>query len=169
MYFISFLPSGIRLWNALPPETKDAHSLSSFQYQISKKLKKKDKKKMKILYGWKKFGQIKHTLFRTSSSSLEYHLFSNNILNAPSCRNYKIILTWMSNICICQIRTEILGKVSKSVDQVWKDLWYFPLEFAQFSKPVYSYPSMCLHRRLVLEWSSMLFTKDTGNNQNKRL
>ena len=40
LYYKSFLPSSIRLWNDLSSEIREAPSFTSFKYQINKNLKK---------------------------------------------------------------------------------------------------------------------------------
>ena len=71
LYYKSFLPTTIRLWNDLSP---DAHTFTNFKYQINKSIQKPPRY-FKI---GDRFAQVQHTRLRTSCSSLNHHLFSKN-------------------------------------------------------------------------------------------
>ena len=71
LYCKSFLPSTVRLWNDLPPETRDAHTITSFKYQINKNIQKPPR----YFSVGDRFAQIQYTRLRTSCSSLNHHLF----------------------------------------------------------------------------------------------
>ena len=78
---IYFLPSSIRSWNELSPETRDSNSVQSFRYQLNKKLSRPPK----YYYIGDRFIQIQHTRLRTNCSILNHHLFSKNITDNPNC------------------------------------------------------------------------------------
>ena len=81
LYYDSFIPSSIRLWNELPSEARDATTFTSFKYQINKNIKKPPKY---YLVG-DRYAQIQHTRLRTSCSSLNQHLVSKNIVQDKHC------------------------------------------------------------------------------------
>ena len=61
LYYKPFLPSTIRLWNDLSPETRDALTLTSFKYQMNKNIQKPPRY---FTVGFR-FAQIQHTRLRT--------------------------------------------------------------------------------------------------------
>ena len=69
LYYKSFLPSTIRIWNDLSPETRDALTFTSFKYQINKNIQTPPR----YLTVDDRFAQIQHTRLRTSCRSLNYH------------------------------------------------------------------------------------------------
>ena len=82
LYYKSFLPSTIRLWNDLSPETRDALTFTSFKYQLNKNIQKPPR----YFTVGDRFAQIQRTRLRISCSSLNHHLFSKNIINDPYCQ-----------------------------------------------------------------------------------
>ena len=72
LYYESFIPSSISIWNELPNEAKDASTFRSFEYQLNENIKKPPKY---YLVG-DRYAQIQHTSHRTSCSSLNQHLVS---------------------------------------------------------------------------------------------
>ena len=76
----SFLPSSIRDWNDLPLTARNSPSLSSFKSQLNK-----DNMKMPNYYNvGNRTLQIYHLRLRTNCSSLNFHLYSKNIIESPS-------------------------------------------------------------------------------------
>ena len=113
-YYKSFLPSTIRLWNDLSPETRDALTLTSFKYQMNKNIQKPPRY---FTVGFR-FAQIQHIRLRTSCSSLNHHLFSKNIINDPYCQCGSVETT-KHYLFECQrysqlhVRQEMLNEISK--------------------------------------------------------
>ena len=112
LYYKSFLPSTIRLWNDLSPETRDALTLTSFKYHMNKNIQKPPRY---FTVGFR-FAQIQHTRLRTSCSSLIHHLFSKNIINDPYCQCGSVETT-KHYLFECQrysqLRQEMLNEISK--------------------------------------------------------
>ena len=112
LYYKSFLPSTIRLWNDLSPETRDPLTLTSFKYQMNKNIQKPPRY---FTVGFR-FAQIQHTRLRTSCSSLNHHLFSKNIINDPYCQCGSVETT-KHYLFECQrysqLRQEMLNEISK--------------------------------------------------------
>ena len=67
LYYKSFLPSFIRLWNDVSLETREANSFMSFKYQLNKNINKPHRY---YLVG-DRFSQIQHTRLRTYCCSLK--------------------------------------------------------------------------------------------------
>ena len=77
LYYKSFLPSSIRDWNDLPLTARNSASLSQLN---------KDKMKVPKYYNvGKRTLQIYHLRLRTNCSCLNFHLYSKNIAESPSC------------------------------------------------------------------------------------
>ena len=112
LYYKSFLPTAIALWNDLSPETRDAHTFTSFKYQIKKNIQKPSR----YFTVGDRFAQIQHTRLRTFCSSLNHHLFSKNIINDPNCQCGSVETT-KHYILECQrysqLRQEMLNEISK--------------------------------------------------------
>ena len=112
LYYKSFLPSSIRLWNDLSLETREANSLMSFKYQLNKNINKPPRH---YLVG-DRFSQIQHTRLRTSCSSLNHHLFCKNIINDPNCHCGSLETT-KHYLFECQrynqIREEMLNAITR--------------------------------------------------------
>ena len=70
LYYKSFLPSSIRLWNDLSLETRETNSFMSFKYQLNKNINKPPRN---YLVG-DRFSQIQHTRF------------CKNSINDPECQ-----------------------------------------------------------------------------------
>lgn len=81
LYYNSFLPSSIRLWNDTLPDIRDSNSLQTFKFKLNANIKKPPK----YYYIGNRFLQIQHTRLRTNCSILNQHLFSKNILDNPHC------------------------------------------------------------------------------------
>ena len=57
LYYNSFIPSSIRLWNDLPSEMRESNTYTNFKYQINKNIRKAPKYYMV----GDRFAQIQHT------------------------------------------------------------------------------------------------------------
>ena len=81
LYKKSFLPAVIEEWNELPIEIRNEDSLSCFKYYLNR-----DKPSPNKLYfiGERKL-QVIHTQIRNNCSSLNNHLFLENIVDSPLC------------------------------------------------------------------------------------
>ena len=123
LYYKSFLPSSVRLWNDLSSEIREAPSFTSFKYQINKNLKKPPRH---FSVG-DRYAQILHTRLRTSCSSLNQHLCSKNIVNDPHCQ-CGAIETTKHYLFECQryrqIREEMINVISRYCTPSLKCLLY---------------------------------------------
>ena len=109
MYYNSFIPSSIKLWNDLPSEMRQSNTYTKFKYQINKHIRKPPKYYMV----GDRFAQIQHTRLRTSCSSLNTHLFSKNIVNDPHCL-CGTVETTKHYLLECQrFSTEMINKISR--------------------------------------------------------
>lgn len=80
-YRSSFLPSAIREWNALPVQTRESPSISSFKHNLDR-----NKTKASPLFKvGSRLGQILHTRLRLDCSSLNYDLHRKSIVQSPRC------------------------------------------------------------------------------------
>ena len=81
LYFKSFLPSVTRDWNGLSEEIRNSTSLSSFKRHLNSSRNVSPK----FLFDGKRPGQIYQARLRMRCSSLNAHLFSENITDSPLC------------------------------------------------------------------------------------
>ena len=81
LFFNSFFPSTIRAWNSLPQDIKDANTVTSFKYRLSRNRQLPPK----YYSTGSRIGQILHARLRMECSSLNSHLYSKNIVPSPSC------------------------------------------------------------------------------------
>ena len=78
---VLFLPSTIREWNNLSPETKQSVTVNSFKVCLNK-----DKQQVPTYhYTGNRSAQILHTRLRTNCSSLNFYLFTKNVIDSPLC------------------------------------------------------------------------------------
>ena len=78
---LSYIPSTLKLWNALDPELRNSRTLNRFK----RKLKFRPSPLVKlysISYG---HGSRSHTQIRLGLSKLRTHLFSHSIISEPYC------------------------------------------------------------------------------------
>ena len=77
----SFFPSVIRLWNDLPPATRDAEFLDEFKSKLNR-----DKPKVNPLFyiGSRKVAVL-HARLRMKCSMLKADLFKNGLIESPGC------------------------------------------------------------------------------------
>ena len=101
LYFNSFLPSTFRACNNLPVEIQQADSLQSFKSSLNRNLKSIPK----YFYAGTRKGQILHARLRMDYSSLNSHLYRENIVNTPSCTFWgsKVLITSFFNARNIQI------------------------------------------------------------------
>ena len=81
LYSEYFLPSVVKLWNALDQNIKSSESIAIFKRQIKSQ---NDKCPIYYYVGYR-LGQILHTRLRLNCSSLNSHLFFKNIIYSPAC------------------------------------------------------------------------------------
>ena len=81
LYYNSFLPSAIRIWNNLPEETRNTNTMASLKYKLNRDLNRPPK----YYNEGKRLSQIYHSRLRTNCSSLNQHLHSKNIVPSPLC------------------------------------------------------------------------------------
>ena len=81
LYYNSFLPSSIRLWNDLPSDIRNNASINSFKTYLNRNTLPANPL---FFYGDRK-SQILHTRLRLKCSSLNNHLFLKNIVDSPNC------------------------------------------------------------------------------------
>ena len=79
-YYNSFLPSVIRE-NDLSEEVRNSVTISTFKCKLDSNIKSP----LKFYFRRTRIGHIYHARLRTNCSSLNQHLFSNNIDNSPLC------------------------------------------------------------------------------------
>ena len=80
-YSNSFLPSVVRDWNSLPCADRDVDSTISFKQRLNQNRVFVPK----YYYTGKRKAQILHTRLRTGCSSLNFDLYSKNIVESPLC------------------------------------------------------------------------------------
>ena len=91
-YGESFLPSSIRLWNALPRDVHDSTSLPQFKSKLKSLLMPVDKMPSYFLSG-KRFPNICHTQLRFGCSTLNAHLRNFNFTPEARCYTFLLILS----------------------------------------------------------------------------
>ena len=107
MYYNSFIPSSIRLWNDLPSEMRESNTYTKFKYQINKNIQKPPKY---YIVG-DRFAQIQHTRLRTSCRSLNHHLFSKTHCLCGTVETTKHFPLECQKFSAA--RTEIINKISR--------------------------------------------------------
>ena len=80
LYYNSFLPSSIRLWNDLPSDIQHSPSMHSFKPYLKRNTLPANPL---FVYGGRT-SQILHTRLRLKWSNLNNHLFKNNVYS-PNC------------------------------------------------------------------------------------
>ncbi|MES9992730.1 MAG: reverse transcriptase family protein, partial [Candidatus Thiodiazotropha sp.] len=83
LYYNSFLPSVIRNWNLLPEDVRNSTSTAALKQALNSNLNVNFPPRYFCV--GKRTGQILHTRLRTQCSSLNYYLFSKNIIESPCC------------------------------------------------------------------------------------
>ena len=81
LYYDSFLPTSIRLWNNLPSSTKTSSSLGIFKNKINAPCTHINRF---YYYGDRRL-QVLHVRLRTGCSALNYDLNRKNIVTSSSC------------------------------------------------------------------------------------
>ena len=81
LYYDSFLPSAVRLWNDFLDEIQNSNTIASFKRGLSV-----NRHSPPAYYNaGKRLGQIYHSRLRSKCSSLNEHLFSKNIVDSSLC------------------------------------------------------------------------------------
>ena len=80
-YYNSFFPAAIREWNDLPCSDRIVDTVDDFKRQLSQGRVIVPK----YFYAGNRSMQILHTRLRTGCSSLNYDLYSKNIIESPLC------------------------------------------------------------------------------------
>ena len=80
-YSNSFLPSVVRDWNSLPCADRDTDTINYFKQSLNQNMVCVPK----YCYTGKRKLQILHTRIRTGCSSLNFDLYSKNIVDSPLC------------------------------------------------------------------------------------
>ncbi len=81
LYQNSFLPPTVQEWNNLSPDIRNSSSLNIFKNHL-----KADVTPVPTYYyTGQRAAHILHTRIRTNCSSLNHHLYTNNIIDSPSC------------------------------------------------------------------------------------
>ena len=81
LFYNSFIPATICVWNDLSDEIKTAPSVASFKYRLNNTLKKPPK----YYNTGSRIGQILLARLRMECSSLNAHLYRENIVPSPTC------------------------------------------------------------------------------------
>ena len=81
LYYNSFLPSTVRLWNDLPANIKNNDSINNLKSFLNKPITVPS-----YFYAGCRIGQILHARIRTESSALKDHLFKKNLEPDPYCK-----------------------------------------------------------------------------------
>ena len=81
LYYNSFLPSAVRIWNNLPNETRASTSVTEFKLKLSEHRNKPPN----YFYFGSRVAQIHHARLRLECSGLRHHLFKKNLVESPNC------------------------------------------------------------------------------------
>ena len=81
LYYTSFLPSAVRIWNELPEQTRNSPSLNIFKNSLEFNLITPPR----YYNTGKRLGQIYHARLKTACSPLRQHLHSKHIVDYPYC------------------------------------------------------------------------------------
>ena len=83
-YGNSFVPSTIRLWNALPLDIRRSENINQFKSNLKSVLLSVDFVPHYFSYG-NRFSSICHTQLRLGYSRLNSHLFQINVVSSAAC------------------------------------------------------------------------------------
>ena len=81
LYYNSFIPSSVRLWNLRPDNIRLSPSIQALKYSLTSNISSKPF----YYYTGSRLGQILHSRLRMQCSSLNHHLYRKNILYSPNC------------------------------------------------------------------------------------
>jgi len=81
LYYNSFIPSSIRLWNWQPDNIRLSPSIQALKYSLKSNISSKPF----YYYTCSRLGQILHCRLRMQCSSLNQHLYRKNIVDSPKC------------------------------------------------------------------------------------
>jgi hypothetical protein len=79
--WVHYVPSPIKLWNRLSIDTRNSRSLNIFKERI----KTQNSKCPAHYYSGTRLSQFLHTRLRMNSSSLNEHLFIQNLVDSSNC------------------------------------------------------------------------------------
>ena len=81
LYYNSFIPSSVRLWNLQPDNIRESPSIQALKYSLKSNISLKPF----YYYTGSRLGQILHSRLRMQCSSLNQHLYRKNIVDSPNC------------------------------------------------------------------------------------
>ena len=81
LYYNSFIPSSIRLWNLQPDNIRLSPSIQALKYSLKSNISSKPF----YYHTGSRLGQILHSILRMQCSSLNQHLYRKNIVDSPNC------------------------------------------------------------------------------------
>ena len=81
LYYNSFIPSSVRLWNLQPDTIRLSPSIQALKYSLKSNISSKPF----YYYTGSHLGQILHSRLRMQCSSLNQHLYRKNIVDSPNC------------------------------------------------------------------------------------
>jgi hypothetical protein len=81
LYYNSFIPSSVRLWNLQPDNIRLSPSIQALKYSLKSNISSKPF----YYYTGSRLGQILHSRLRMQCSSLNQHLYRKNIVDSPNC------------------------------------------------------------------------------------
>ena len=150
-YYKSFLPSVVRVWNALPVLSRNSPTVESFK----RSLNTNSLETPSYFYVSDRLGQIHHTRRQTNCSSLNYYLYHKNTIDDPRCtyglpeinkhflleyRKYNAIRIWwmammheVSQFCQPTLHTLLFGNMALT-DGANKSIFKYIHKFNQRSK-----------------------------------
>ena len=81
LYYNSFIPSSVRLWNPQPDNIRLSSSIQALKYSLKSNISSIPF----YYYTGSRLGQILHSRLRMQCSSLNQHLYRKNIVDSPNC------------------------------------------------------------------------------------
>jgi hypothetical protein len=81
LYYNSFIPSSVRLWNLQPDNIRLSPSIQALKYSLKSNISSKPF----YYYTGSRLGQILHSRLRMQCSSLNQHVYRKNIVDSPNC------------------------------------------------------------------------------------
>ena len=149
LYYKSFLPSAIRIWNSLPEDTRNMTS-TSLKSHLNSNLDPPPR----YYYEGPRLAQVYHSRLRTNCSSLNQHLHSKKIVPSPLClcgsvedtKHFLLtcplyhnlrqeMLQSVSQFCLPTVNTLLYGARNMSFNvnkQIFKDVQNFVIKTRRF-------------------------------------
>jgi hypothetical protein len=81
LYYNSFIPSSVRLWNLQPDNTRLSPSIQALKYSLKSNISTNPF----YYYTGPRHGQILHSRLRMLCSSLNQHLYRKIFVDSPNC------------------------------------------------------------------------------------